>query len=121
MRWLTHGNITQAVVEALNRHGHSAQPVAEVLSDATVDVDDLLKLAHQRQFDLMTTDKALSHRLLETRQKFSRSIVYLQLGGSDVEQNAAIDRLFARYKAPKPGMLYTVTESRVKARQLPGL
>jgi hypothetical protein len=46
-------------------------------------------------------------------------MVFLQLTGGEVEQDDAIDRLFARYKSPKPGMLYTVTENRVKVRQLP--
>ena len=42
--------------------------------------------------------------------------MYLQLEGGDVEQDDAIDRLFARYKRLTPGRLYTVTASRVKVR-----
>jgi hypothetical protein len=45
--------------------------------------------------------------------------VFLQLPGADVEQDDAIDRLFTRYKRLTPGRLYTVTETRVKVRQLP--
>ncbi|GIW75129.1 MAG: hypothetical protein KatS3mg104_0192 [Phycisphaerae bacterium] len=115
MRWLVHGNFTQSAIEAVRRHGHTVQ----TLDPMPVDPDELLKQAHQKQLDLMTTDKVLSHRLFENRQRFSRAIVYLQLSGGEVEQDDAIDRLFARYKSPKPGMLYTVTETRVKARQLP--
>ncbi len=121
MRWLIHGSIGEKTVEAINRHGHSAQGVDTVVSDAMIDHDELLKLANLKQMDVMTTDKDLAHRLLETKEKFSRSIVYLQLPGGEIEQDDAIDRLFKRYKAPKPGMLYTVTENRVKVRQLPGL
>ena len=39
---------------------------------------------------------------------------------SSLKIDHAIDRLFTRYKAPKPKRLYTVTENRVKVRQLPG-
>jgi hypothetical protein len=46
--------------------------------------------------------------------------VFLQLEGGDVEQDDAIDRLFARYKRLSPGRMYTVTGTRVKIRQLPG-
>jgi hypothetical protein len=121
MRWLVHGNISAATIDAINRHGHSAQPVNDLIDNEMVDFDEVLKLANQKQMDVMTTDKDLATRPFETKQKFGRSIVFLQLAGGDVEQDDAIDRLFARYKAPKPGQLYTVTETRVKVRQLPGL
>ena len=117
MRWLAHGNLTPAAREAVVRHKHSV----ETLDPMPGDPDEVFKQAGQKQLDLITTDKTLAHRLFETKVKFSRSIVYLQLEGGDIEQDDAIDRLFARYKAPKPGMLYTVTGSRVKVRQLPGL
>lgn len=117
MRWLAHGNLTPAAREAVVRHKHSV----ETLDPMPTDTDDIFKQAAQKQLDLITTDKTLAHRLFETKQKFTRSIVYLQLEGGDIEQDDAIDRLFARYKAPKPGMLYTVTETRVKVRQLPGI
>ncbi len=121
MRWLIHGNITPAAVEALNRHGHSGQGVETISNEEIAGADDLLKIANQKQMDLMTTDKTIANRLFETKQKFHRSIVHIQLEGGDVEQDDAVDRLFKRYKAPKPGMLYTVTETRVKVRQLPGI
>ncbi len=117
MRWLIYGNLTPAGASAIERHGHSIQ----ALDSVPADMDALLTQANQKQLDVLTTDRLLAHRPLETRVKFGRSIVYLQLEGGDVEQDDAIDRLFARYKAPKPGMLYTVTETRVKVRQLPSL
>ena len=76
--------------------------------------------AHKAQLDVVTTDGALAEAPFLLDKPFGRSIVYLQLEGGDVEQDDAIDRLFARYKRLTPGRLYTVTGSRVKIRQLPG-
>ncbi len=120
MRWLTHGNLTNAAIEAIVRHGHVTNSAAELLAKKDTTLDDLLKHATQKQLDLITTDRSLVDHAIAGKKKFARAIVYLQLAGGDVEQDDAIDRLFARYKSPKPGMLYTVTENRVKIRQLPG-
>ena len=122
MRWLAHGNITPAALEAVARHGHAVQTTAELLPNVNVvDLDDLLIRAGKEQLDVLTNDKTFAALPFEGGSRFARAMVYLQLPGGDVEQDDAIDRLFARYKSPKPGMLYTVTESRVKVRQLPGL
>jgi hypothetical protein len=121
MRWLAHGNISPAAIEAIARHGHAVQTTAELLPAAEViDLDDLLQQAQKEQLDVLTTEKSLAGRPYETKARFGRAMVFLQLTGGEVEQDDAIDRLFARYKSPKPGMLYTVTENRVKVRQLPG-
>ena len=115
MRWLAHGNISSAAIEAIARHGHAVQTTAELLPGAEViDLDDLLGRAAKEQLDIITTDRHLAARPQEAKSKFGRAIVYLQLAGGDLEQDDAIDRLFARYKSPKPGMMYTVTENRVK-------
>jgi predicted GTPase len=45
--------------------------------------------------------------------------VLLDVPVGDLEQDDAIDRLFARYKRLTPGRLYIVTPGRVKVRQLP--
>jgi hypothetical protein len=45
--------------------------------------------------------------------------MFLQWPGGAVEQDDAVDRLFTRYKRLTPERLYTVTETRVKVRQLP--
>jgi hypothetical protein len=121
MRWYVHGNLTPAAVAAIVRHGHTAQSASDVFGDAAPAQANLLKELHARQLDLITADKSIVQQRFDTAQPFSRSIVFLQLTGGDVEQDDAIDRLFARYKSPKPGLLYTVTETRVKVRQLPGL
>lgn len=116
MRWLVHGNLTPAVAEALVRHGHTAETVGPAQAK---DFDALAKLVRSTQRDLMTNDKAFVQHLLDKPTKLDRSVVHLQLEGADVEQDDAVDRLFERYDRLKPGMLYTVTETRVKVRQLP--
>jgi hypothetical protein len=116
VRWLLYGNLTPAVGEALVRHGHTVIP--EVLPDGA-SPSDVLKLAHEKQLDIVTPDEALARAPYETGQVFGRSIVYVQLEGGEVEQDDAIDRLFERFKRLSPGRLYTVTATRVKVRQLP--
>ena len=119
MRFLLQGNFTRAVTDALVRHGHTAQTVGEAVADSAVDTTELLSLVRKSQQDLLTNDKTIIQYLLDHSTKLDRSVVYLQLEGGDVEQDDAIDRLFERYSRLKPGMLYTVTETRVKIRQLP--
>jgi hypothetical protein len=116
---LVHGNLSPAVAEALVRHGDQAQTpqMIELPADATP--SDVLEMAHQKQLDVITNDPALANAPFESEIKFGRSLVFLQLAGGDVEQDDAVDRLFARYKRLAPGRLYTVTETRVKIRQLP--
>ncbi|HWB52588.1 MAG TPA: DUF5615 family PIN-like protein [Tepidisphaeraceae bacterium] len=120
MRWLLHGGLAAAVAEALRRHGHQAQNSEEVGLNAAASAEDVFAAARKGQFDLITADASLAAAPYEQGLKFGRSVVFLQLSGADVEQDDAVDRLFARYKRLTPGRLYTVTESRVKVRQLPG-
>lgn len=103
---------------AIIRHGHSAQSHEEAGIDASLEAADLLQTAHQKQLDLVTNDREFAIFARSTSLRYDRSIVYLQLSGEEVEQDDAIDRLFARYKSPKPRMMYTVTETRVKVQQL---
>ena len=119
MRWLLHGNLTPAVSEALKRHEHTPVDLAAVGLDAAAEPRTVLEAAKKGQLDLLTADAALAQSPFELDFWFDRSMVYLQLEGGDVEQDDAIDRLFARYKRLSPGRLYTVTGSRVKVRQLP--
>jgi predicted nuclease of predicted toxin-antitoxin system len=119
MRWLLHGNLTPAVAEALKRHEHTAFPFAELgIADGATDAE-VVRAAQAKQWDIVTTDHNLVNTVFEDDIWFNRSIVFLQLPGGDVEQDDAIDRLFTRYKRLTPGRLYTVTETRVKIRQLP--
>jgi len=83
-------------------------------------LEEVLRLAHQRQLDVVTTDAALASAATQLAGRFDRCVVYIQVEGDDVEQDDAVDRLFERYKRLTPGKLYTVTGSRVKVRQLPG-
>jgi hypothetical protein len=118
MRWLLHGDLTPAVAEALRRHGHQAMTPTEAEMDVA-DAGEVLEQAHRRQLDVITSDSGLAAAPFQRHAAFGRSIVFLQLEGADIEQDDAVDRLFARYKRLAPGRLYTVTGSRVKVRQLP--
>jgi len=115
MRWLLHGRMSHAVAEGLRRHGHSVESIENPPQSA----GDLIKLAQEKQLDIMTTDGSLLAAAGGWSGRFDRSIVYLQLETADEAQSNVIDRLFERYKRLTPGRIYTVTASRVKVRQLP--
>lgn len=121
MRFLIHGpKITPAVAAALVRHGHTVVPSADAQVDDESGLDEVLEAARVAQLEVLTTDDALAESPFGMPTDFARTIVYLQLDGGDVEQDDAVDRLFARYKRLTPGRVYTITETRVKIRQLPG-
>jgi hypothetical protein len=121
MRWLLHGNLTPAVAEALKQRGDTVVDATTVGMTPESPHPEVLKAAHKAQLDVMTADAKLAEApFAEEAPAFGRSIVYLQLEGGEVEQDDAVTRLFERYKRLTPGRLYTVTESRVKIRQLPG-
>ena len=117
MRWLLHGKLTTSVSEALKRHGHEV--CVPVGLTAESDPETILDAAKKDQLDLLTADQAMAQAPFDLDFWFNRSMVFLQLEGGEVEQAAAIDRLFDRYKRLTPGRLYTVTGTRVKVRQLP--
>jgi hypothetical protein len=120
MRFLLIGNLTPAVADAVTRHKHqAAAPESINLTESTAK-KEILKAAEKAQLDIITADPELADAPYALDLYFPRAIVFLQLPGGDVEQDDAIDRLFERYKSPKPKRLYTVTENRVKVRQLPG-
>jgi len=118
MRWLVHGTLTAAAVDALRRHEHQAQTTAEAKVDTASNIE-VLKQARKLQLDIVTNDQSLVAAALDGNNPFGRCIVLLHLEGGDIEQDDAIDRLFNRYKRLSPGRLYTVTGTRVKIRQLP--
>ena len=120
MRWLIHGNVTPAAVEAMKRHEQKALSAADAQIAPDAPFEDVLRGATKAQVEVLTTDSALVDAIFESGVPFTRTLVYLQLEGGDVEQDDAIDRLFTRYKRLSPGRMYTVTGSRVKVRQLPG-
>jgi predicted nuclease of predicted toxin-antitoxin system len=120
MRWLLHGTMTSAVGDALQRHGHKASSLTDNGLSPEASPTEVFETARKAQLEVLTTDGALAQAPFEASQPIAgRCMVYLQLEGGDVEQDDAIDRLFARYKRLSPGRLYTVTGSRVKVRQLP--
>jgi hypothetical protein len=119
MRFLLLGTLTPAVDQALVRHGHSAVRPEAVQIDPGLPPTELLAAAHARQLDVVTDSQDVALSLFADPVKFVHTLVFLQLSGQDVEQDDAIDRLFGRYKRLVPHRLYTVTETRVKIRQLP--
>ena len=119
MRWFLKGNFTPAVTEALIRHEQKPVPEAELQLPPDATAFDFFKTAQSKQLDVFTNDANYVNAIFETKIYFNRVVVFLQLEGGEVEQDDAVDRLFARYKRLTPGRLYTVTASRVKVRQLP--
>ena len=119
MKWVLHGNVTPAVAEALERHGHEAHPASALGLPDDAGYAEVLRAAQSKQWDLLTSDDKLIDAIYADDLWFNRCVVFLQLPGGDVEQDDAVDRLFARYKRLTPERLYTVTETRVKVRQLP--
>ena len=119
MQWLIHGDLTPAVGEALRRLGHVPHTIAELGVPAEPTFRDIIWTSNKKQWDIVTHDAALVQWVYDDGFPFQRSLVFLQLEGGEVEQDAAIMRLFERYKRLTPGRMYTVTGSRVKIRQLP--
>jgi hypothetical protein len=119
MHWILHGSIAPAVADALVRHKQKTHKLVEagLPSDATA--PELLRGAQEKQWEIVTNDPNVATEPFVGGERFNRTVVYLQLSGGEVEQDDAIDRLFTRYKRLVPGRMYTVTESRVKIRQLP--
>ena len=116
--WLLDSNLDPAVAKALSRHEQQGRDRAS-LEIPPGDPAALFKAATKEQFEIITADGALVDFCFAQKIWFKRVIVYLQLSGGEVEQDDAIDRLFARYKRLTPGRLYTITANRVKVRQLP--
>jgi hypothetical protein len=123
MRWLIHGSkTTPAVAAAIVRHEHKVVSATDANVQPGADPGEVLEAAQKAQLDVVTTDPAMADAPFQVEDgPFNRTLVFLQLEGGDVEQDDAVDRLFARYKRLTPGRLYTVTASRVKIRQFPGL
>jgi hypothetical protein len=116
MRWILHLGLSNSVADALKRHDQTIAPESDGEKGAP---EEFLRLAQKKQLDIVTADAGLARLPFEAETGFARVMVYLQLPRGEVEQDDAIDRLFARYKRLTPGRLYTVTENRVKIRQLP--
>ena len=119
MQWFVHGKLANAVKEALVRHEDVAHTAEELALPPEATRAELLGAIRARQWDLITDDDGLIDWIYANDFWVQRSVVYLQLTGGDVEQDDAVDRLFARYKRLTPARLYIVTAQRVKVRQLP--
>src|SRR5437588_508667 len=105
MRWLLHGNLTAAAIEALKRHGHEVLVPADLglTADATPAV--VFEMARVRQLEIITADAVVPETVFQENLRFARAIVLLNVEAGDVEQDDAIDRLFERYKRLSPGRL----------------
>jgi predicted nuclease of predicted toxin-antitoxin system len=114
MRWLLHGSLHPSVGDALRRH----EQVATV-ADANLPPAEMFEFARKQQLEIITADATLTDSLFAGEIPFRRLIVHLNVEPGEVEQDDAVDRLFARYSRLTAGHLYTVTASRVKVRQLP--
>lgn len=128
MRFLLHGNPHPDVQAALTRHEHACHTPLELsaLTDAPEAAANtpalLLPLLEKKQWNLLTTDADFVHTLYETKQEFSGLIVFILDNPDQLDDHGkAIDRLFERYPRLTPKRLYTITPSRVKIRQLPGM
>jgi hypothetical protein len=119
MRWLLHGKLTPAVAEALKRHEQTPVTLVEAGLTESSSLEEVIETAKKKQLDILTADGDLPDEVFKKDLYLKRAIVFLQLKGEDVEQDDAIDRLFKRYKRLSIDRLYTVTETRVKVRQLP--
>jgi hypothetical protein len=120
MRWLLHGNLAPAVAEAMRRHEQEVRTPAEVQLPTDALPADVFEVARKAQLEILTGDAELAQAPFDSPARFGRTMVFLNVEGSEVEQDDAVDRLFTRYRRLAPGRLYTVTGSRVKIRQLPG-
>jgi hypothetical protein len=107
------------VAEALVRHGHTTSTAGDLEINPAAEPRELCQALVRHQRDLITTDAELISAIYEQQIWLKRTVVLLQVEPGDVEQDDAVDRLFARYKRLSPGRLYTVSGSRVKVRQLP--
>jgi hypothetical protein len=120
VRWLVIGDVTAAATDALRRFGHDAVTPESIGLPGDANAAVIFAAATKAQVDVLTADAGLARTALDGTAPFGRAIALLAVGPGDVEQDDAIDRLFARYKRPGLRRLYTVTASRVKVRQLPG-
>src|SRR5215213_915960 len=102
MRWLIHGNVTPAAVEAMRRHEQKPLSASDAKIAPDAPIEDVLRGATKAQLEIITADSALVDAIFESGVPFGRTLVYLQLEGGDVEQDDAIDRLFKRYKRLSP-------------------
>jgi hypothetical protein len=127
MRFFLHGTFNDQAHGALKKHEHAFHTSADLpdadFSALAANPAEFLKLLAKKQWQLLTTDAALIHKIYEDKIEFPAGVIVHMLDEPAVmdDQGAAVDRLFDRYKRLTPRRLYTVTASRVKIRQLPGL
>ncbi len=124
MQFIIYGNLNvKDITAALARHGQRpAEPAVDTSAPgAPADAESreqFFAYLQKNQWELMTDDMDLVHRLYEEKIRFNRTIVLILPAPGDA--GIAIDRLFARYPRLSARRLYSLTPGRVKIRQLPG-
>ncbi len=128
MRFCIHGPVHPEAQTALRQHKHATHSLLELSADtdAPTEVADdpalLLPLLEKRQWNLLTADNDFVRAIYDKKVTFAGIIVHILDDPAVLhDQGQAIERLFERYSRLTPRRLYTVTPSRVKIRQLPGL
>lgn len=129
MQFFVHGAVSPDAIDALRQHEQQVHTALELSAetDAPAALEDnpreLLKFLQKKQWHLFTTDTGLIHQIYEEKIEFPGGIIVLMLDNPDVlnDQGAAVERLFERYKRLTVKRLYTITASKIKIRQLPGL
>lgn len=129
MRFFLLGTITPEGQAALIKHEHHVHSALDLSAETDApnaladNPAELLKVLAKKQWQLFTTDSDLVHRIYEDKIEFPGGIIVHMLDDPAVlhDQASAVDRLFERYKRLTPRRMYTITPSRVKIRQLPGL
>jgi hypothetical protein len=131
MQFFLHGGLSKDVAAALVRHEHKTHEAAEVDGQEGAPEDwqsprEVLAFLAHKQWNLATADSAFIRLLYEQKAEF----VGLGAGGGgtgivlhflDANDAQGVDRLFERYPRLSVKRMYTVTGSRVKIRQLPGM
>ena len=123
MHFLIHAataSAATALASSLVSHAHTPHTLAELDLTADTPPDELFAALIQRQWGLLTDERALPEFLYTRRQAFNNVIILLANNLEADDFAPAITRLFERYPRLARGRLYTLTPARVKIRQLPG-
>lgn len=129
MHFFVHGAVSPDAQEALLKHEHRVHTAMELSAetDAPAELEEhpreLFKLLQAKQWHLFTTDADLIHQMYEEKIEFPGGVIVFMMDNPDVlnDQGEAVDRLFERYRRLTPKRLYTITASKIKIRQLPGM
>ena len=119
------GEVSSEITTGLTRHGHTLHTLAD-LGDhpqatelAAPSPELLMSVLEQKQWNCLTADGEFLRRFYEEKIIFPYLIIHVL--PTALNDATAVDRLFERYPRLTPRRMYTITPSRIKIRQLPGL